>query len=60
MDLLRAKHVLVVQGTGFNWFAPDHFRIVTLPHEDVLIDAIDRIGDFLSTYRPTRSAALAG
>jgi alanine-synthesizing transaminase len=59
MDLLRAKHVLVVQGTGFNWFAPDHFRIVTLPRADELTDAIERIGDFLSTYRPGRPAVLA-
>ncbi len=50
MDLLRAKHVLVVQGTGFNWFAQDHFRIVTLPRADELTDAIERIGDFLGSY----------
>ncbi|MDQ2795721.1 MAG: pyridoxal phosphate-dependent aminotransferase [Actinomycetota bacterium] len=51
LELLRAQHVLVVQGTGFNWPAADHLRIVTLPRVDDLTDAIQRIGDFLSTYR---------
>jgi alanine-synthesizing transaminase len=51
LELLRSQHVLVVQGTGFNWREPDHLRIVTLPHVDDLIDAIARIGEFLSTYR---------
>ena len=49
-DLLRAEKVLIVQGSGFNWPDPDHFRIVTLPQVDVLTDAIGRIGTFLSTY----------
>jgi alanine-synthesizing transaminase len=51
LELLRAQHVLVVQGTGFNWHRPDHLRIVTLPRADDLIDAIGRIGDFLADYR---------
>jgi alanine-synthesizing transaminase len=51
LELLRAQHVLVVQGTGFNWPHPDHLRIVTLPRSDDLRDAIGRLGDFLSTYR---------
>jgi alanine-synthesizing transaminase len=41
----------VVQGTGFNWPHPDHFRILTLPHADSLDAAIGRIGRFLSAYR---------
>ena len=49
LELLRAQHVLVVQGTGFNWPVPDHLRIVTLPRADDLTDAIGRLGDFLST-----------
>ncbi|MCU1688570.1 MAG: yfbQ, partial [Jatrophihabitantaceae bacterium] len=49
-DLLRSEKVLIVQGTGFNWPDPDHFRIVTLPQVDVLTDAIGRIGHFLSDY----------
>ena len=51
LELLRAQHVLVVQGTGFNWPYPDHLRIVTLPRSDDLTDAIGRIGSFLSDYR---------
>jgi alanine-synthesizing transaminase len=51
LELLRREHVLVVQGSGFNWPTPDHLRIVTLPRADDLIDAIARIGEFLSTYR---------
>ncbi len=51
LELLREQHVLVVQGTGFNWPHPDHLRIVTLPRTDDLLDAIGRIGDFLATYR---------
>jgi alanine-synthesizing transaminase len=51
LDLLRAEHLLVVQGTGFNWPHPDHLRIVTLPHVDDLQDAIERFGRFLDTYR---------
>jgi alanine-synthesizing transaminase len=49
-DLLRKEKILVVQGTGFNWPEPDHFRIVFLPHSDELRDAILRIADFLATY----------
>lgn len=51
IDLLRAKKILVTHGTGFNWFAPDHFRLVTLPEVAVLEEAIGRIADFLSTRR---------
>jgi alanine-synthesizing transaminase len=51
LELLRSQHVLVVQGTGFNWPAPDHMRIVTLPRTDDLTDAIGRIGEFLAAYR---------
>jgi alanine-synthesizing transaminase len=51
LELLRAQHVLVVQGTGFNWPHTDHLRIVTLPRSDDLKDAIGRIGEFLAGYR---------
>jgi alanine-synthesizing transaminase len=46
-DLLAEERVLIVQGTGFNWPQPDHFRIVFLPHADELTDAIGRIDRFL-------------
>lgn len=51
LELLRQQHVLVVQGTGFNWPTPDHLRIVTLPRVDDLTEAIGRIGSFLQDYR---------
>ncbi len=54
MDLLVRERLLVVQGTGFNWPRPDHFRIVTLPWVTDLEDAIGRIARFLRTYRPGR------
>jgi len=50
-ELLEAERVLLVQGTGFNWIKPDHFRLVFLPHEDDLRDAIGRIARFLDGYR---------
>ncbi|NBW50765.1 MAG: pyridoxal phosphate-dependent aminotransferase [Betaproteobacteria bacterium] len=51
LELLRETRVMLVQGTGFNWHAPDHFRIVFLPHEDDLREAIGRIAKFLESYR---------
>jgi alanine-synthesizing transaminase len=53
LDLLRDKHVLVVQGSGFNWPHTDHLRIVTLPRADDLTEAIGRIGEFLGDYDGT-------
>jgi alanine-synthesizing transaminase len=50
-DLLREEKVLMVQGSGFNWPHPDHFRVVFLPHEDVLREAIGRLAKFLQRYR---------
>lgn len=50
-ELLAAEKVLLVQGSGFNWPHPDHFRLVFLPHEDDLRDAIGRIARFLESYR---------
>jgi alanine-synthesizing transaminase len=51
LDLLLEEKVLLVQGTGFNWPDPDHLRIVFLPHEDDLTDAIGRLAHFLERYR---------
>jgi alanine-synthesizing transaminase len=50
-ELLNETKVLLVQGSGFNWKQPDHFRIVFLPHEDDLREAIGRIAKFLQNYR---------
>ena len=51
LALLKDTRVMLVQGSGFNWPAPDHFRIVFLPHEDDLREAIGRISKFLEGYR---------
>ena len=51
LELLQETRVMLVQGSGFNWSAPDHFRIVFLPHEDDLREAIARVAHFLETYR---------
>jgi alanine-synthesizing transaminase len=51
LELLRETKVMLVQGTGFNWATPDHFRIVFLPHEEDLREAINRIAGFLERYR---------
>jgi alanine-synthesizing transaminase len=54
-DLLKEEKVLLVQGSGFNWGKPDHFRVVFLPHEDVLKEAIGRLARFLERYRNKHS-----
>lgn len=56
LELLRAEQVLLVQGTGFNWVRPDHFRVVFLPNVDDLADACKRIERFLGGYRKRHSA----
>ena len=50
MDLLREKHILLINGRGFNWPEPNHFRIVCLPQADHLRQAMRDLGDFLDTY----------
>jgi len=50
MDLLVEEKILIVQGTGFNWHKPDHFRIVCLPRVDEMAIAIKKIGSFLDGY----------
>ena len=55
-DLLAEEKVLIVQGTGFNWLQPDHFRLVFLPNSDDLTEAIGRIARFLAGYRKRLSA----
>ena len=51
MDLLKQEKMLIVQGTGFNWPEPNHFRVVFLPSIDIINDACDRLEHFLKTYR---------
>lgn len=50
-ELLEAQKILIVQGTGFNWIAPDHFRVVFLPNSDDLTQAFGNIAQFLEQYR---------
>ena len=51
LDLLLSEKILLTQGTGFNWPDPDHLRIVTLPWSRDLAEAIERLGNFLSSYK---------
>ncbi|MDR2165776.1 MAG: pyridoxal phosphate-dependent aminotransferase [Zoogloeaceae bacterium] len=59
-ELLVAERVLLVQGTGFNWPRPDHFRLVFLPYEDDLREALGRIARFLEGYRRKHGAFSLG
>jgi alanine-synthesizing transaminase len=56
LELLKETKVMLVQGTGFNWATPDHFRIVFLPHEEDLREAVSRIAKFLENYRKRHSS----
>lgn len=56
LELLEAEKVLLVQGSGFNWPKPDHFRVVFLPNADDLTEAIGRIARFLEQYRKRHAA----
>ena len=60
MEVLRATRVMLVQGSGFNYPDQQHFRIVFLPHEDDLREAIGRLARFLEQYRQrhARSASV--
>jgi alanine-synthesizing transaminase len=51
LEVLKATRVMLVQGTGFNYPDNQHFRIVFLPHEDDLREAINRLAKFLAQYR---------
>lgn len=57
LELLQEEKVLLVQGTGFNWQQPDHFRVVFLPNVDDLTAAIGRIARFLENYRKRHGTA---
>ncbi len=56
LELLLEEKVLLVQGSGFNWPSPDHFRVVFLPNVDDLREAIGRIAHFLEHYRKRHGA----
>ena len=50
LDLLKEQKILISHGTAFNWVAPDHFRLVTLPDVSTLDTVLDRLGEFLDGY----------
>lgn len=50
LDFLLQEKILIVQGTAFNWPTPDHFRVVFLPREDEISDALHRFGRFIGKY----------
>ena len=50
LDLLEQERILVVHGTGFNWPTPDHLRVVILPEQRDLQEALERMGNFLASY----------
>jgi alanine-synthesizing transaminase len=51
LDFLREKHVLLTHGGSYNWKQPDHFRLAYLPQMDELVEVIDRLREFLKSYR---------
>lgn len=51
LDLLASQHILLVNGSGFNWHKPDHFRIVYLPEAALLSQTMDNLATFLETYQ---------
>lgn len=51
LDLLRDKKLLIINGKGFNWHEPDHFRVVYLPRVEQLEEAVGKLQDFLSYYK---------
>jgi alanine-synthesizing transaminase len=57
MELLKETRVMLVQGSGFNYTDNQHFRMVFLPHEDDLREAIGRIAKFLAAYRTQHAIA---
>ncbi|MDO6392323.1 pyridoxal phosphate-dependent aminotransferase [Pontibacter sp. BT731] len=57
LDFLQEQHVLLVQGSGFNWHQPDHFRIVYLPELQELSQTMDKLALFLQHYKGTGIAA---
>ena len=51
LDLLKEKKILLINGRGFNWSEPDHFRVVYLPRIEILEDAVGKLKDFFANYK---------
>ena len=51
MDILEQEKILLVQGSAFNIQDSQHFRLVFLPREDELKQAVHQIARVLEQYR---------
>jgi len=51
LRLLKEEHMLLVQGSAFNWPDKQHCRIVFLPDRDQLVEALGRFSRFLGRLR---------
>ena len=52
LNLLKSKGVLTVHGSGFGTkYGSEHFRLVFLPNMEKLNSALDKIEDFVSSYK---------
>ena len=49
LDLLNKTGILTVHGSGFGELGKGHFRIVYLPTEQVLEEAMDKLSDFINS-----------
>ncbi|MCC9135953.1 pyridoxal phosphate-dependent aminotransferase [Pontibacter silvestris] len=58
LDFLCEQRVLLVQGSGFNWRKPDHFRVVYLPTVEELNETMDKLALFLQTYKGAQNFKL--
>ena len=51
LNFLKEEHILLVQGTAFNWIDSSHFRIVFLPNAEEITHALQRFGNFMQRYQ---------
>ena len=49
LDLLNKTGILTVHGSGFGELGKGHFRIVYLPNEQVLQEAMDKLSNFINS-----------
>lgn len=50
LEFLLQEKVLLVKGSGFNISDHQHLRVIFLPREDVLKEALERLARFLHKY----------
>jgi len=51
LDILNQEQILLVQGSAFNIDDTNHLRLVFLPREDELSEAVGKIAKVLEQYR---------